>query len=161
TITTSPARAACSTVTGVAPVSVAKSDRVSGPLEFATKTLCPSALKRRVSVPPMLPAPIIPIFMSCYSTSYQVRFLDVQIRWNLPPLRVREIFRYPKVIVFPSRCIAGDRLCNLLALERTDFHSSEVLPSQVLHFGAAWEIGRPFARNNNLWSAKRSCGLLE
>jgi hypothetical protein len=25
--------------------------------------LCPSALKRRVNVPPMLPAPMIPIFI--------------------------------------------------------------------------------------------------
>src|SRR4029077_15345640 len=40
-----------------------------------------------------------------------------QIRWNLPPLRVREIFRYPKVIIFPSRCIAGDRFASAAAEE--------------------------------------------
>jgi hypothetical protein len=39
TTTTSPLRAASSTVTGVAPVSAARSARVSGPREFATKTL--------------------------------------------------------------------------------------------------------------------------
>jgi hypothetical protein len=30
-------------------------------------------------------------------------------------------FAVPKVIIFPSRCITGDWLCNLLALERTSF----------------------------------------
>jgi hypothetical protein len=36
---------------------------VSGPREFDTKTACPSAARRRVSVPPMLPAPMMPICM--------------------------------------------------------------------------------------------------
>src|SRR5438132_12584968 len=63
TITTSPRRAASVTVTGVAPVSCARAARVSGPLEFATNTLWPSALKRRVSEPPMWPAPMMPIFI--------------------------------------------------------------------------------------------------
>src|SRR5438128_5286629 len=62
-MTTSPWRAASFTVTGVAPVSCARAARVSGPLELATNTLWPSALKRRVSEPPMWPAPIMPIFI--------------------------------------------------------------------------------------------------
>src|SRR5207244_2701659 len=56
-------RTASGTDTAVAPVSAAKSDSVSGPREFATKTLCPSAVRRRVSVPPIWPAPMMPIFM--------------------------------------------------------------------------------------------------
>src|ERR1700732_1543072 len=56
-------RTASGTDTAVAPVSAAKSESVSGPREFATKTLCPSAARRRVSVPPIWPAPMIPIFM--------------------------------------------------------------------------------------------------
>src|ERR1043166_5755167 len=62
-MTTSPRRAASVTVTGVAPVSCARAARVSGPLELATNTLWPSALKRRVSEPPMWPAPMMPIFI--------------------------------------------------------------------------------------------------
>src|ERR1700730_9649630 len=56
-------RTASGTETAVAPVSAAKSESVSGPREFATKTLCPSAVRRRVSVPPIWPAPMMPIFM--------------------------------------------------------------------------------------------------
>src|SRR5207253_11237953 len=63
TITTSPRRAASVTLTGVAPVSCARAARVSGPLELATNTLWPRALKRRVSEPPMGPAPMMPIFV--------------------------------------------------------------------------------------------------
>jgi hypothetical protein len=53
TITTSPARAASSTVTGLAPVSFASCSSDSGPRELATDTSCPSAVKRRASVPPI------------------------------------------------------------------------------------------------------------
>src|SRR6266403_2795823 len=63
TTTRSTPRTASGTDTAVAPVSAAKSESVSGPREFATKTLCPSAVRRRVSVPPIWPAPMIPIFM--------------------------------------------------------------------------------------------------
>src|SRR5689334_2452233 len=63
-MTTSPRRAASFTVTGVAPVSCARALRVSGPRELATNTLCPSAVKRRVSEPPMWPAPMMPMFIS-------------------------------------------------------------------------------------------------
>src|ERR1700686_4122258 len=55
TITTSPLRAASFAVTAFAPVSAAKSRSVSGPRELATKTLCPSAVRRRVNVPPICP----------------------------------------------------------------------------------------------------------
>ena len=49
-------RAASFTVTAVAPVSAAKPASDSGPRELATATLCPSVVRRRVRVPPMLPA---------------------------------------------------------------------------------------------------------
>src|SRR5688572_17922146 len=64
TMTTSPARAACSTVTGFAPVSLANAASVSGPRELAMDTSCPSAVSLRASVPPMLPAPMMPILMA-------------------------------------------------------------------------------------------------
>lgn len=48
---------------GVAPVSSASAVRVPGPREFATETSCPRAVSRRVRLPPMLPAPMMPIFM--------------------------------------------------------------------------------------------------
>src|SRR6266403_3280081 len=63
TTTRSTPRTASGTDTAVAPVSAAKSESVSGPREFATKTLCPSSVRRRVSVPPIWPAPMMPIFM--------------------------------------------------------------------------------------------------
>src|SRR4051794_15201185 len=63
TTTTSPDRAASATVTAFAPVSAARSASVSGPRELATATSCPSAFRRRVRVPPILPAPMMPIFM--------------------------------------------------------------------------------------------------
>ena len=53
-MTRSMPRTASGTETGVAPVSDAKSKSVSGPRELATKTLCPNAVRRRVSVPPNL-----------------------------------------------------------------------------------------------------------
>ena len=110
----------------------------------------------------MLPAPIIAISINVFLLNwYQIRFLMFKLDGIPRHCACKRFFVIPKEIIFPPRCIAGDWLCNLLALESTSFHSSEVLPSQVLHFGAAWEIGRPFARNNDLWSAKRSCGLLE
>jgi hypothetical protein len=49
--------------TGAAPVSAASSANLSGPVELATETLCPVAVSRRVRVPPILPAPMIPILM--------------------------------------------------------------------------------------------------
>src|ERR1039458_2298003 len=64
TMTTSPLRAASVTETGVEPVSRAKPASVSGPLELATKTWWPSAVKRRVRVPPIWPAPMMLIFIS-------------------------------------------------------------------------------------------------
>src|SRR5579884_1055058 len=63
TTTTSPARAASRAVTAFAPVSRARSASDSGPLELATDTSCPSCVSRRVSVPPICPAPMMPIFM--------------------------------------------------------------------------------------------------
>ena len=51
-------------VTGVAPVFSAKSCRVSGPRELATNTLWPSLVRRPARVPPMLPAPMIPMFIA-------------------------------------------------------------------------------------------------
>src|SRR5205809_6007160 len=91
TITTSPARAASLTVTAVAPVSVARSARVSGPRELATKTSCPSDLKRRVSVPPMWPAPIIPILMPPpVSQLNGARRTDLVQRANFALRRFRE-----------------------------------------------------------------------
>src|SRR5687768_5272740 len=63
TMTTSPARAASSTVTGFARVSLANAASVSAPRELAMDTSCPSAVRRRASVPPMLPAPMMPILI--------------------------------------------------------------------------------------------------
>jgi len=57
-------RTASGTEAGVAPVSDAKSKSVCGPRELATKTLCPNAVRQRVSVPPIWPAPIMPIFIT-------------------------------------------------------------------------------------------------
>src|SRR4029450_5041649 len=163
TITTSPAWGACSTVTGVAPVSAAKSASVSGPLEFATKTLCPSLVKRRVSVPPMLPAPIIPIFISVFLFNFvSGQVFDLQVRWRLPPLRVREIFRYPKRDNLPVTLhCRRSALQSAGAGENEVFDSSEVLPLQFFHFCGTWEIGWPFCWDRKLRSADRSCGLLE
>ena len=64
TTTTSPPRAASATGTAVAPVSAARSASVPGPRELATRTSCPSARRRRVRVPPIWPAPMMPILMS-------------------------------------------------------------------------------------------------
>src|SRR3954466_10617799 len=64
TTTSSPLRAASATGTAVAPVSAARSASVPGPRELATRTSCPSARRRRVRVPPIWPAPMMPIFMS-------------------------------------------------------------------------------------------------
>src|ERR1700757_2952829 len=84
TITTSPLRAASFAVTAFAPVSAAKSRSVSGPRELATKTLCPSVVRRRVNVPPIFPAPIIPMFIGCsFSGDVLVprtKFLQEQIQ---------------------------------------------------------------------------------
>jgi hypothetical protein len=44
-------------------VTDANSDSVSGPRGFSTKTSCPKAVNRRVNVPPIWPAPMIPIFI--------------------------------------------------------------------------------------------------
>src|SRR5690349_668274 len=63
TTTTSAPRAASSTGTAVAPVSSASAVSVWGPRELATETSCPRAVSRRVRLPPMLPAPMMPIFM--------------------------------------------------------------------------------------------------
>src|SRR6185312_17457911 len=51
--------------TAVAPISSAKALTPSGPLEFATRTSCPAALNLRARVPPILPVPMIPIFIAC------------------------------------------------------------------------------------------------
>src|SRR3984893_8279658 len=67
TTTTSPNLAASLTDTGFAPVSAAKSASDSGPRELATATSCPKAVKRWVRVPPICPAPIIPIFITVLS----------------------------------------------------------------------------------------------
>src|SRR5581483_6260948 len=64
TTTTSPLRAACSAVTAVAPVSAANPASDAGPREFAITTSWPTSRKRRARVPPILPAPIMPIFIS-------------------------------------------------------------------------------------------------
>ena len=52
------------TETPVAPVSAARSESVSGPRELAIKTWCPNAVSRRVSVPPIWPAPMMTIFIA-------------------------------------------------------------------------------------------------
>jgi len=51
---------------------------------------------------------------------------------------------------FPARRSANER-----------FDSGEFLLSQFVHFCVAWKTRRPFARDDNLWCAKRSRGLLE
>jgi hypothetical protein len=51
---------------------------------------------------------------------------------------------------FPGRRSANER-----------FDSNEFLLSQFVHFCVAWKTRRPFARDDNLWCAKRSRGLLE
>src|SRR5215207_7316695 len=60
---TSTSFTASATGTAVAPASPARSAIVSGPREFARRTVCPAALSLRARVAPMLPAPRIPIFM--------------------------------------------------------------------------------------------------
>src|ERR1035437_9350943 len=62
TTTRSRPRGTSATVTGLAPVSLARSARLFGPRELATATSCPKRVKCRVRAPPMLPAPMIPIF---------------------------------------------------------------------------------------------------
>ena len=57
-------RTASGTETAVAPVSAARLESVSGPRELATETSCPNAVRRRVNVPPIWPAPIMPIFIA-------------------------------------------------------------------------------------------------
>src|SRR5881409_2865643 len=63
TMRTSTPAATSAAVTAVAPVSAAKPLRDSGPREFATRTPCPDARSLRTSVPPIIPAPTIPIFI--------------------------------------------------------------------------------------------------
>lgn len=63
TTTTWAPRAASAAVTAVAPVSFASAASVSGPRELATDTSWPSAVRRLVRLPPMFPAPMMPIFM--------------------------------------------------------------------------------------------------
>jgi hypothetical protein len=62
-MTTSAARAACSTVAAVAPVSAARAASEAGPRELATATRCPSFVRSRASVLPMLPDPMMPMSM--------------------------------------------------------------------------------------------------
>src|SRR5262249_51973594 len=64
TMTRSTPRTASGTETAVAPVSAARPESVSGPRELATKTSCPKSVRRRVSVPPIWPAPIMPTFIA-------------------------------------------------------------------------------------------------
>src|SRR5438477_3798271 len=61
--TTSCARAVCSTVAAVAPVSAATVADDAGPPELAITTWCPSAVRCRARVLPMLPEPMIPMSM--------------------------------------------------------------------------------------------------
>jgi hypothetical protein len=62
--------------------------------------------------------------------------------------RARGFLAIPKEIIFPSRRIAGDTLCNLPALERTSFLiRRRFLLSQALHFCVTWKIGWPFRWN--------------
>src|SRR6476620_11209099 len=63
TMTRSASAAASLAHTAVAPVSFARSASVSGEREFATFTSWPSSRSRRTSVPPIWPAPMIPILM--------------------------------------------------------------------------------------------------
>src|ERR1035437_9275321 len=64
TTTTSAPAAASAAKTAVAPVSAARSANVSGFRELATETWWPSAVSLRVRLPPILPAPMIPMFIS-------------------------------------------------------------------------------------------------
>src|SRR6185437_11754238 len=63
-ITRSRPRAAASGVVAVAPISAARAANVSGWRELAIATSWPSSLSRRASVPPIWPAPIMPICMT-------------------------------------------------------------------------------------------------
>jgi hypothetical protein len=60
-MTKSCARAACSTVVAVAPVSAASAARDAGPRELAIDTWCPSRLRCLARVLPTLPEPMIPM----------------------------------------------------------------------------------------------------
>src|SRR5215213_1198674 len=71
-MTTSWARAACSTVAAVAPISAESAANEVGPRELAIDTWCPSAVRCRARVLPMLPEPMIPMFMYIFfSVHYQ------------------------------------------------------------------------------------------
>lgn len=48
----------------IAPVSLARTASDAGPRELETDTSCPSSVSRRVRVPPICPAPMMPIFIS-------------------------------------------------------------------------------------------------
>ena len=61
--TRSAERTASSTLPALAPVSRTSGTSEAGPRELATVTSWSSAVSRRVRVPPMLPAPMIPIRM--------------------------------------------------------------------------------------------------
>src|SRR5215210_2824744 len=65
TTTTSPASAAPAGVEAVAagPISPTRPARDSGPWELARTTSWPAPARSRARVPPMLPEPMIPIFM--------------------------------------------------------------------------------------------------
>src|SRR5437588_999342 len=63
TMTSCTSRTASSTATARAPVSWASDASDAGPREFATRTWSPSSVSSRASVPPMWPAPMIPILM--------------------------------------------------------------------------------------------------
>src|SRR5258708_3317478 len=66
---TSTPAATSAAVTAVAPVSAARPLRDSGPREFAARTSCPDARSLRTSVPPIFPAPTIPIFIDTPASS--------------------------------------------------------------------------------------------
>jgi hypothetical protein len=65
---------------------------------------------------------MIPIFITVLPlrTSFWLGFPDAQFSENVPPIRVREIFRYPKEMILLLHRSAEDRLCNLM-LQRTSF----------------------------------------
>jgi hypothetical protein len=86
---------------------------------------------------------------------YRVRFLDVEVRWNFPPLRVRQIFRYPKRDNLPVTSRRSRVGANQF------FESSQIFTSQFLHFCVTWEMGWPFCWNQQLRPAHRSGSLLE
>src|SRR5262249_41569453 len=117
---------------GAEPVSDVKSANVAGPLEFATKTLCPSAVKRRVSVPPMLPAPMIPIFISVS----QFKFVSASSFWTFAlggicrHCACERFFDIPKEIIFRP-----------LSMEEIGFAIRRGRFLQFLHFCFTWEIG--------------------